>query len=64
VVPCSIVEAVDNELRVTSETVLLQGLPTAVRRELDDEHRSIALGVDIDQDVAATAFLAGCPARG
>lgn len=49
--------AVDEELYTASNRLLLHGLPSAVPRELDDEHRIIPLGVDIDQNVAVTAFL-------
>jgi hypothetical protein len=58
----------EDELLAASQTLLRQGLPGAVPKELDDEHRFIPLGVDINEDVAATAFLrwlpSGTPAGG
>lgn len=47
----------DEELYAASDALLLRGLPSSVPRELDDEHPIIPLAVDIDQDVAVTAFL-------
>jgi len=37
------------------------GLPSAVPRELDDEHRFIPIGVDVNGDVTATAFVRWLP---
>jgi hypothetical protein len=45
-----------DELLAACQTLLRQGLPSVVPREFDDEHRLIPLGVDINGDVAATAF--------
>jgi hypothetical protein len=52
----------EDELLAASQTLLRQGLPSATGRELDDQHRLIPLGVDINGDVAATAFAWWLPA--
>jgi hypothetical protein len=56
-----IVETMEDELLAACRELLQQGLPSAVPRELDDEHRFIPLGVDINGDVAATAFIRRLP---
>ena len=47
----------EGELLAACRGLLQKGLPGAVPRELDDEHRFIPLGVDINGDVAATVFI-------
>ncbi len=62
-----IVETLEGELLAACRGLLQQGLPCFVPRELDDEHRFIPLGVDINGDVAATVFirsLTRCPLAG
>ena len=43
------------------QELLRQGLPSVVPREFNDEHRFIPLAVDINGDLAVTAFLCRLP---
>ncbi len=47
--------------RASCSELLRQGLPSAVPRELDDEHRFTPIGVDVNGDVTATAFVRWLP---
>jgi hypothetical protein len=62
----SIPGTTEGELLAACRELLRRGLPRAVARELDDEHGFIPIGVDVNGDVAATAFirrlLRGAPA--
>ena len=62
----SIPGTTEGELLAARRELLRRGLPRAVARELDDEHGFIPIGVDVNGDVAATAFirrlLRGAPA--
>jgi hypothetical protein len=48
---------VEDELMAACQELLRHGLPSVVPRELGDEHRFIPLAVDINGDVAVTAFI-------
>jgi hypothetical protein len=51
----------NEEIWLASDVLLDRGVTNDIPRELDDDHRLIPIGVDIDRDVAATAFVAWLP---